>query len=354
MTRQEVLDIEEIRKQVNLAPLERFRAKYKHLSVSDLVAPAWCELQFQYALEKTGKKRRTVAMKQGTKMHAALELEVHQTVPFEVSKTIREEKLGLQLLKLYTGLLELQHGNMTRELHVFGTIDGLHIKGVIDELVAVETEPPVSQERAMMDKFFAGGAKRPTKQIILSDAKTRVSTRPPSESQVGQAKLQLMLYRTLLRDMADFDFAGLLERDKLDGIQLFSDTFLAQSLETLMPFEQDAEATITQRNSLYGFWQLLRPTLQDMKHRISSNLLINYIHQKSKQEIARVSFEADEAWQADQMKQVLGWWRGHHEPRGVEIEEAFKCRLCDFEEGCSWKLAKIEEHVRQKRQQRNK
>ena len=52
------------------SPLERFRTKPKKaLSVTDLISPSWCELQYWYALTKCGKKRRTPAMRQGSKVH---------------------------------------------------------------------------------------------------------------------------------------------------------------------------------------------------------------------------------------------------------------------------------------------
>lgn len=287
-------------------------------------------------------------MKQGTKMHTALEELVHQIVPFEVSDSIQEEKLGLQLLKLYTGLLELEKGGLTRELPVFGMVDGILVRGVIDEVAYTDTAPPASQERALMDGFFAVQSAS-TRHIVLSDAKTRVSMRSPSTSQVAQAKLQLMLYRTLLQNLVSFDLSRLLERDKLDGEQPFSDAFLAQSIGILESFSDEAIASAAQSQTLTGLWQLLQPMLAQVRQRLSQDLIINYIHQRTHQEIARITFTADDAWQAEQMRQILGWWRGEHAPRGVEVEEAFKCRICDFEEGCSWKLDKIEESVRRKR-----
>jgi len=39
--------------------------------------------------------------------------------------------------------------------------------------------------------------------------------------------------------------------------------------------------------------------------------------------------------------QVLEWWDGKRSTKGVEIEEAYKCRTCEFEEGCSWRAAKV-------------
>ena len=39
----------------------------------------------------------------------------------------------------------------------------------------------------------------------------------------------------------------------------------------------------------------------------------------------------------------MKWWRGERPPEGVVIEEAYKCKSCEFAEGCEWRLAKIEE-----------
>jgi exonuclease V len=58
-----------------LSPLVRFRSfPKKPFSVSDLIAGAWCELQYYYTLTKLpgGKKTRTAAMKGGSKVHKKL------------------------------------------------------------------------------------------------------------------------------------------------------------------------------------------------------------------------------------------------------------------------------------------
>ena len=55
-----------------------------------------------------------------------------------------------------------------------------------------------------------------------------------------------------------------------------------------------------------------------------------------------------EAYVNDEMK----WWRGEREAKGVEIEEAFKCRVCEFAEGCRWRQGKIEEAAEKARLRR--
>jgi exonuclease V len=43
------------------------------------------------------------------------------------------------------------------------------------------------------------------------------------------------------------------------------------------------------------------------------------------------------------LRSDLEWWKGEREPRGVEIEEAQKCRSCEFAEGCAWRKSLDEE-----------
>lgn len=115
------------------SPLERFRTKpRKTLSVTDLVSPSWCELQYWYTLTKHGKKRATPAMRKGSKVHKALEDQVHRTVVMNVQT--KEEAWGLRLWNIIQGLQSLRETGMTREMEVWGIIHGQVVNGVIDEL----------------------------------------------------------------------------------------------------------------------------------------------------------------------------------------------------------------------------
>jgi exonuclease V len=70
---------------------------------------------------------------------------------------------------------------------------------------------------------------------------------------------------------------------------------------------------------------------------------IVYRHQVTKQLIGSTSFQYDHDTLTSYIHPVLEWWDGKRPSKGVEIEEAFKCRTCDFEEDCSWRAAKIAE-----------
>jgi len=73
---------------------------------------------------------------------------------------------------------------------------------------------------------------------------------------------------------------------------------------------------------------------------ISPILHASFVNQADRLVIGGRSFMYDEAeleeWVSDEMK----WWRGTRPARGVEIRDAFKCRICDFAEGCEWRKGK--------------
>jgi exonuclease V len=38
----------------------------------------------------------------------------------------------------------------------------------------------------------------------------------------------------------------------------------------------------------------------------------------------------------------MGWWRGESVALGVNVEEAYKCRMCEYAEGCTWRVERVE------------
>ena len=87
-----------------ISPLKRFRAQsFKNLSVSDLVAPAWCELKFWYSLtrhgdvEKTIKK--TIQMKKGAQIHKKLERELFTPIKVETQSKVEAADAEAKRLK---------------------------------------------------------------------------------------------------------------------------------------------------------------------------------------------------------------------------------------------------------------
>ena len=48
-------------------------------------------------------------------------------------------------------------------------------------------------------------------------------------------------------------------------------------------------------------------------------------------------FYIDDAVLERYLVEDMEWWQGRREPRGVAIEEAYKCRSCEFAETCGWR-----------------
>ncbi len=65
-------------------------------------------------------------------------------------------------------------------------------------------------------------------------------------------------------------------------------------------------------------------------------LQIEYFHQGSSGPIGTRVAPFDEAQQRAELQVHLAYWRGQREPKGVDIEEAWKCKSCLYEQTCDW------------------
>lgn len=248
------------------SPLERFRTPPKKpLSVTDLISPAWCELQYFYTLTKHGRKRRTPAMKQGSVVHQVLQDQVHRSVPVET--TTREDGWGLRIWNIIQGLKTLRDTGRTRELEVWGVIDGAVVNGVIDELsyecpdrvVDAEAElakadvrssssssedaPPGTKalQRTLDDYVKAANNERVhssmttntqrSRKVYITDVKTRASSGAlPRNASLRPTLMQLLIYHRLLADLASNAVSPdiIFNRYQLDPSAHFSDSMIAQ------------------------------------------------------------------------------------------------------------------------------
>ncbi|KAF9015724.1 exonuclease V a 5' deoxyribonuclease-domain-containing protein [Cyathus striatus] len=224
------------------SPLQRYRPKHI-LSVTDLVAPAWCEVQFEYGL--LGKRSRPLAQrpksfistsgkeirveqttavkneqntKQGKAVHKKLEREIH---PEEVKVTIatEEERWALRLVNMMHCLKEVALEGFTREMPVFGLIEQEVVVGIIDEVSRVPSE------------FI--GTDDPTYCLRITDTKTRKTESLPPDEDTLSARLQVMLYHRLLSGLLSqsqpFQFSSFWEKLNLKTSKPFSPNFLIQA-----------------------------------------------------------------------------------------------------------------------------
>ncbi|KAF9696830.1 hypothetical protein EKO04_005293 [Ascochyta lentis] len=367
------------------APLERFRTKPKKpLSVTDLVSPAWCELQYLYTLSKFGRKPRTQAMRTGSKIHQKLEDEVHTTVLVKVQT--REDRFGLRMWNTISGLRCLRETGLTRELEVWGVIDGQVVNGVIDE-VSYECPDPALEEQVELFKAqrsggtvplpkdqltiaqaFAkaasgvdnagdawAGDPEPDRQIYIADVKTRGVRTKPTGASLRPTWMQLMLYRKLLESLSlnTVDAQTVLARYDLNPLEPFTEVFL-QEIGDIGPGDIGPNDKAANFPNLLSLWSLLVTEMQLTipPFSLSSILRAEFRYAKTGDVIGSELTVYDAGIIERYINDEMAWWKGNREAKGVEIEEAFKCRICDFADDCTWRQKKVDEAVEKSRLRR--
>jgi exonuclease V len=372
------------------SPLERFRTQPKKpLSVTDLVSPAWCELQYWYTLTKFGRKPRTAAMKQGSKVHRVLEEQVHRIVPVQ-TKT-KEDRFGLKIWNTIQGLRTLRETGLTRELEVWGVIDGQVVNGIIDEIsyacpdAAYEEELEKKAEKKAeksggtlplgqlkIEQSFNSNSnswfesRAPERKAYIADVKTRGVKHVPNGASLRPTYMQLMLYRKLLEALAFnmVDAETIFARYSLNPLEPFSEIFTleisgltgdGEASDNEMPIDSDSPFSILQvteiqqHNSLLSLWSLMISEFSETIDAFSDILRAEFRYSKTGEIIGSTMTAYDSVVVEDYIATEMQWWKGERDAKGVEIEEAFKCRTCDFTEQCSWRKVKVEEAIEKSR-----
>lgn len=384
------------------SPLQRFRTyPKKPFSVSDLTSGAWCELQYAYTLTLLpgGRRTRTAAMKGGTKIHQKLEDEVHTTVKIDV--LTKEDGFALRLWNLIQGLRTLRETGLTRELEVWGMIDGNLVNGIIDsvshdspnpvfeqELSSQESQAQLDPKQSKLFEYFSSNKKdkkgAPKPKVYLSDVKTRGSTAPISMSLVRPAKIQLMLYHRFLSEMAAgrLDFFRVMRRYGLEVDDPFSDTFVAQigglhdeifvdaSSSSAEPTSNASQETgegdagppdsdskgpdLVKYNSLRELANLVQEeidiTFPEKELSIGPILHVQYVHRADGRTLDWHDFPVHDEALHLYLDKYMRWWYGERPAEGVVIEEAFKCRSCEHAAICSWRKELDEDLVKKAKQ----
>ena len=334
-------------------------------------------------------------MKRGSSVHKDLEEQVHETVQVDVQT--REDHWGLRIWNVIQGLRTLRVTGMTRELEVWGVLDGEVVNGVIDELSYVctdhELEEKLSkadnkQEKALpsnqqtISQFFASQGQRQQcslhsrpsadqPRIYLTDIKTRSSPSLPRSNALRPTHMQLMLYRLLLARLASgaTDPFIIFQRYSLQPDAVFSDALMTTlatldfnfrpdaSISSIAPVESDVGTIIelAHHNTLTRLWDLM---MQEFGRTIPSpdaiSCVLNLEFRRAgdgsilgKKTFPYVA-EDVEGYVEDELR----WWKGQREARGVDVEEAFKCGMCEFADGCDWRKNKVDEAVEKSRRRR--
>lgn len=230
---------------------------------------------------------------------------------------------------------------MTRELDVFGWLEGVFVAGIIDE-ISYDASPGQLEGFVTAPSSPMVASHGGERTAYITDTKTRTSRTIPTGSQLKSTALQLMFYHHLLSTLPSVDFDSVLAHRGLNGDAPFSDTFIAQvaSMESAVELEE-----LLENNSLRGLWGVLLRRYKAAITDVGRTVGVCYVAQKDGTVIAERSWEVKRGvWEAH-LEDVMMWWRGERMTKGVEVEEAWKCRACEFQEDCTWRLGKLEEMI---------
>jgi exonuclease V len=317
-------------------------------------------------------------MRTGSAIHKKLEDETHITVPVQVQSS--EDRFGLRLWNTISGLRCLRETGLARELEVWGVIEGQVVNGVIDEVshlcpdIAFEqkmetakakksggkipfppSQPGIAQAFAQVTRADSRsdgwiGDPVPNRQIYIADVKTRSAPSVPTGASLRPVRIQLMLYRKLLELLSSniVDAEMVFARYNVNSLEPFTGVFM-EAIGGVGPMNEVADFP-----NLLSLWSLLVTEMQQTfsSSSLSPILRVEYRYAKTGDVIGNELAVYEESEIVQYIAEKMAWWKGKREAKGVEIEEAFKCRICDFAEECSWRKAKVEESIEKSRMRR--
>ncbi|XP_026853571.2 exonuclease V isoform X2 [Electrophorus electricus] len=247
----------------------------RHLSVTTLCQQAWCEMKLEYDFQKPHIRRE-----EQKRTEVQTGATIHLVRELEIQEVIsintqsREDFVAVALLNM---------------LHMIPLLEG---------------------------------------ELVLNELKTRRDDSLPRTAQTECHNFQVGLYKLLFDAMV----RGELRREHLvDNPQLCGSRGLGDGV-----LAHTAKAGL--RVATFG--EMVDAFLQSLSASVLpciDLLQVEYRHQASCGLIGTrvASFDATKL-RAD-LRDYLAYWRGQRESRGVDIEEAWKCRFCLHREICAWR-----------------
>jgi exonuclease V len=274
-------------------------------------------------------------------------------------------------------------------------VEGNLVNGIIDSVSYDNPNPEFEEElskrgsqpgtQSGITDYFPSPTseiigKDTTRKIYLADVKTRGSAKPVSAAQLRPSKIQLLLYHRILSEMAagKLDFFKVVRRYGVDVDDTFSDTFIAQIGSLHDEIFMDAPSNSadvseeTSREAAHSDssdwvpsapepdllrYRTIRELIPLVQHEISLTfphgegslghmLRLQYVHRSDGRELDLHDFPVSKQALDDYLESYMGWWRGERKATGVDIEEAFKCQICEFAPSCSWRRGMDEARVK--------
>ena len=167
----------------------------------------------------------------------------------------------------------------------------------------------------------------------IVELKTRRNNSVPPKSQKMTHELQIMLYKTLFDDLVSGKTSKeLIERHlKLDFDKVLGEGIILHL--KLASFDC---------KTLSGLWDTLTETIKAVPR--ISQLFIEYCWQEDRSTVALEMCQYNEDWMRQKIEKCLEYWTRQREAIGVDIEDAWKYRTCEYADACEWRMKKAEEH----------
>ncbi|MGC8730360.1 MAG: PD-(D/E)XK nuclease family protein [Candidatus Micrarchaeia archaeon] len=268
------------------------RLHLRSIRISDIASQYWCEKQME--LKHLFAQKKNEYMKEGTLLHEALEEEVN--IPVVMEPKTYADSLYKSIYTSYLGLKEITKNRLTRELIIFGSLNGFKIVGKIDQL-----------------EYKDG-------KIIIEEDKTKAGDFIPEGVQSTPHKVQLILYKKMLEDISHSKYT----------IENFRVAYGTKNLKLSEAFINQLDAMGIEKR-LQDIEQIAGEYFKIISSlKISDTTKVRYINQFTRKEIGAQTFLYNEEEANEIIKFVLKYWNGEREAMPVPFEERWKCRYCQF------------------------
>jgi exonuclease V len=280
--------------------------RLKVISVTEIVNQFWCEKQLElkllYGVDESGDHVRA-----GRERHEELYGMVADLVDIP-PPTRKEDEVGVLLHNAIVGARRLLLRGLTRELFVFGNLDGWFLYGYVDEVKVV------------------GG------ELRVIERKTRARSKRPTSAQIYTHRIQGMLYHALLNNLqrGGRDFGGeLLHAFGLHEDARMSDEYLDELVRMGLLKEGAIELEKDLRKKANYYSRLLGglPPLSD-------EITITYESQRDGREIYRETFQFDADFLHEKLKFAREYWEGKRRAYSVSRRNRWKCNYCPVKVHC--------------------
>ncbi len=269
------------------------RLKKASIRASDIASQYWCEKQME--LNYLYGQKITKEIRKGRRIHGDLESETN--VPIVLMPTSYADFMYKSMYTSYMALKTLSERKRTREVQVYGSMNGFKLVGKIDQLELKDNE------------------------VIVQEDKTRGNDNIPSEAQMLTHKVQVMLYRKMLDDM----------REERYTRRQFEDFYRTSTMQITPEFKRQLESLDVERE-LMGVGTITDAFFSSVRRmgRVSDMLYLRYINQFTGNVIKLHRLKYSDEEMSQMLDFVMKYWNGEREALPVPEEERWKCNFCAF------------------------